>query len=113
MGAGDGDATLCNWPSSAGPVEEAFGALLEHVHAQGLNPKDLEELKVLPLIPVANGTRLASINHLYTRVPLDLSPFAFEVPALLSSKTKILRAFGMKDEVSAQVRIRQFQLQIN
>jgi len=103
VGSRGGDSALGNWPSSAGPLEVAFGSLLDHVHTQGLSPPEMVELRALRLIPVANGTSLAPINQVFTRVPSDLSPFAFEIPVSFSEKATVLRGLGMKDEVSARV----------
>ena len=104
VGADGGDAALSNWPSSAGTLEHVFGSLLEHLHREGLSPQQTEEIKTLPLIPVANGSRLAPPSQVFFRLPVDLSPFAYEVPAGLASKTSVLRSLGAREEASAQVR---------
>ena len=100
---GSDEDILSSWPSSAGPVEAAFGTLLEHLNREGLSKQQAEEIGALPLVPVANATHLAAATHVFFRLPGDLSPFAYEVPVALSSHAAVLRQLGAKDETSVQV----------
>ena len=95
---------LSSWPSSAGPVEQALSSLLDYLDKQGLSKTQAEEIGNIPLIPVMNATCLAPATSLFLRLPMDLSPFAFELPASLSSRLAFLKTLGVKDEVTMEVR---------
>jgi len=49
------------------------------VQAQGLSPAQKTALRGAAFVPVANGTRLVAPEHMFSRLQLDLAPFAFEV----------------------------------
>lgn len=59
------------------------------------------ELQRVPFIPAANGTRLVTANLLFARLTINLSPFAFELPALYLPFMKILKELGLQDTLSA------------
>ena len=50
--------------------------------AQGLSPAQKTALRGAAFVPVANGTRLVAPEHMFSRLQLDLAPFAFEVRQL-------------------------------
>jgi len=120
LGADDGEDTLASWPATgasssdtAGPltIEQAFCVILDHLAREGLSPSQLAQLKPVPLIPVANATRLVRCNCLFTRLKEDLAPFAFEVPAWASGalaggeaaqRGKLLRALGAAETPDVQ-----------
>lgn len=54
----------------------------------------------MPFIPAANGTRLVTANLLFARLSINLSPFAFELPALYLPFVKILKDLGLQDTLS-------------
>lgn len=58
------------------------------------------ELQRVPFIPAANGTRLMTANLLFARLTINLSPFAFELPALYLPFVKILKELGLQDTLS-------------
>ena len=49
------------------------------LQAQGLSPAQKTALRGAAFVPVANGTRLVAPEHMFSRLQLDLAPFAFEV----------------------------------
>lgn len=51
-------------------------------------------------MPAANGTRLVAASSLFARLPINLSPFAFELPGLYLPFVKILKDMGLKDMLS-------------
>lgn len=61
---------------------------------------DILELRKVAFLPAANGTRLVGASSLFTRLPINLSPFAFELPSLYLPFLKILKDLGLNDELS-------------
>lgn len=61
---------------------------------------DIVELKKVPFISAANGTRLVTASSLFARLTINLSPFAFELPALYLPFMKILKELGFQDMLS-------------
>ena len=53
------------------------------VQAQGLSPAQKTALRDAAFVPVANGTRLVAPENMFSRLPQDLAPFAFEVQQLV------------------------------
>lgn len=51
-------------------------------------------------MPAANGTRLVTARALFARLTINLSPFAFELPALYLPFVKILKELGLQDTFS-------------
>lgn len=51
-------------------------------------------------MPAANGTRLVTARSLFARLSINLSPFAFELPALYLPFVKILKDMGIQDSFS-------------
>lgn len=54
----------------------------------------------MAFLPAANGTRLVGASSLFVRLPINLSPFAFELPSLYLPFLKILKDLGLNDELS-------------
>jgi sacsin len=61
---------------------------------------DKADLKKLAFIPVANGTRLVRANSLFTRLTINMSPFAFELPSLFLPFVTILRDLDMQESLT-------------
>lgn len=61
---------------------------------------DKEALCQVAFMPAANGTRLVTASCLFTRLTINLSPFAFEVPSLYLPYVNILRDLGLQDTLS-------------
>lgn len=54
----------------------------------------------MAFLPAANGTRLVTVNCLFVRLSVNLSPFAFELPTLYLPFVKILKDLGLQDILS-------------
>lgn len=54
----------------------------------------------MAFLPAANGTRLVGGSSLFARLPINLSPFAFELPSLYLPFLKILKDLGLNDVLS-------------
>lgn len=54
----------------------------------------------MAFLPAANGTRLVGASSLFVRLPINLSPFAFELPSLYLPFLKILKDLGLNDVLS-------------
>lgn len=54
----------------------------------------------MAFLPAANGTRLVTASSLFARLTINLSPFAFELPAAYLPFVKILRELGLQDSLS-------------
>lgn len=54
----------------------------------------------MAFMPAANGTRLVTASCLFTRLTINLSPFAFELPSLYLPYVNILRDLGLQDTLS-------------
>lgn len=61
---------------------------------------DILELQKVAFLPAANGTRLVGAGSLFVRLPINLSPFAFELPSLYLPFLKILKDLGLNDVLS-------------
>lgn len=61
---------------------------------------DIMELQKVAFIPAANGTRLVLAGSLFARLPIDLSPFAFELPGHYLPYVKLLKELGLQDMLS-------------
>lgn len=61
---------------------------------------DKEALCQVAFMPAANGTRLVTASCLFTRLTINLSPFAFELPSLYLPYVDILRDLGLQDTLS-------------
>ena len=70
-------------------MEEVFGKVLSYLSEQGLSESQALRLSTAAFIPVANATRLARPSLLFSRLRVNLSPFAFEVPAAFISHAKV------------------------
>ncbi|GAX84471.1 hypothetical protein CEUSTIGMA_g11891.t1 [Chlamydomonas eustigma] len=102
IGLDGGEELLGSWPSSAGAVESTFGVILDHLSKEGLSQQQIEDLRYVSLVPVANASRLAAPSCICLRLSTDLTPFAYEVPSSLSSHMPLLRSLGAKDEMPLQ-----------
>eukprot|EP00955_Chlamydomonas_euryale_P004809 51488-Chlamydomonas_euryale.AAC.1 len=102
-GGVSGAALLSSWPVSAGPMESAFGRLLEHLSREGVGDgPHAPQLRACALVPVAGGTRLAVPRRVFARVPCgELSPFVHELPAALAQHLPLLRSLGAADAPGA------------
>lgn len=63
---------------------------------------DIVELQKVAFIPAANGTRLVTACSLFTRLPIDLSPFAFELSGQYLPYVKLLKDLGLRDTLSVE-----------
>lgn len=54
----------------------------------------------MAFIPVANGTRLVTANCLFVHLQVNLSPLAFELPALYLPFVNILKFLGLQEVLS-------------
>lgn len=54
----------------------------------------------MAFMPAANGTRLVTTSCLFTRLTINLSPFAFELPSLYLPYVNILKDLGLQDNLS-------------
>ncbi|CAN4123795.1 unnamed protein product [Withania somnifera] len=61
---------------------------------------DKEALHQVAFMPAANGTRLVTSSCLFTRLTINLSPFAFELPSLYLPYVNILKDLGLQDTLS-------------
>lgn len=61
---------------------------------------EIKELQKVAFIPAANGTRLVTANSLFARLPINLSPFAFELPGQYLPFVKLLKDLGLQDVLS-------------
>ncbi|KAH7692178.1 sacsin protein [Dioscorea alata] len=104
VGRNNGEDTLAHWPTTSGmmTVEDACVEILKYLEKVWgtLSSSDILELQRLSFVPVANGTRLATGKCLFARLTINLSPFAFELPALYLPFVKILKEMGMQEILS-------------
>lgn len=61
---------------------------------------DIAKLQQVAFLPAANGTRLVTASSLFTRLTINLSPFAFELPSAYLPFVKILGDLGLQDSLS-------------
>lgn len=61
---------------------------------------DIIKLQKVAFLPAANGTRFVGASSLFVRLPINLSPFAFELPSLYLPFLKILKDLGLNDVLS-------------
>ncbi|XP_057820319.2 uncharacterized protein LOC131033191 isoform X2 [Cryptomeria japonica] len=101
VGKNGGEEMLARWPTAAGmkSVEDAFSDVLKYLSSiwGTLSSSDILELKKLPFIPIANGTRLVTASSLFVRLGVNLAPFAFELPSLYLPYVGILRDIGLQE----------------
>lgn len=104
IGRNSGEDTLAHWPTVSGliTVEEASFEVLKYLDKVwgSLSSSDIAELQGVAFMPAANGTRLVAASSLFARLPINLSPFAFELPDLYLPFVKILKDMGLKDMLS-------------
>ncbi|KAL4575550.1 hypothetical protein LXL04_022397 [Taraxacum kok-saghyz] len=104
IGRNFGEDTLAHWPNESGliTVEEASFEVFKYLDKiwGTLSSSDLSELKRVAFIPAANGTRLVTSSSLFTRLTINLSPFAFELPSRYLPFVKILKELGLQDTLS-------------
>ncbi|KAJ8546588.1 hypothetical protein K7X08_034098 [Anisodus acutangulus] len=65
-------------------IDEASFDVLKYLDRvwSSLSSSDKEALRQVAFMPAANGTRLVTASCLFTRLTINLSPFAFELPSL-------------------------------
>ncbi|KAL5540659.1 hypothetical protein UlMin_042851 [Ulmus minor] len=104
IGKNGGEDTLAHWPTASGmmTIDEASCEVLKYLDKiwASLSTSDINNLQRVPFIPAANGTRLVTANLLFARLSINLSPFAFELPALYLPFAKILKDLGLQDTLS-------------
>ncbi|CAH9144035.1 unnamed protein product [Cuscuta epithymum] len=105
IGRNGGEDILSHWPTVSGSktIVEASIEVLEYLqNVWGtLSSSDIKALCQVAFIPAANGTRLVMASSLFARLTVNLSPFAFELPAVYLSFVNILRDLGLHDTLSA------------
>ncbi|KAL4186156.1 hypothetical protein AMTRI_Chr09g12820 [Amborella trichopoda] len=104
VGRNGGEDTLARWPTSSSmiSIEDASYEVLKYLEKlwHSLSAKDISELRKVAFIPLANGTRLVTAYSLFARLTINLSPFAFELPAQYLPFMKILKDIGLQDHFS-------------
>ncbi|XP_031090600.1 sacsin isoform X2 [Ipomoea triloba] len=104
IGRNSGEDTLSHWPTASGlkTIDEASIDVLKYLDKNwgSLSSSDREALCQVAFIPAANGTRLVTASSLFARLTVNLSPFAFELPALYLTFVNILRDLGLQDTLS-------------
>ncbi|KAJ0963934.1 hypothetical protein J5N97_029056 [Dioscorea zingiberensis] len=104
VGRNNGEDTLAHWPTASGmmTVEGACVEIFKYLEKVWgtLSSSDIIDLQRLAFVPVANGTRLATGKSLFVRLTVNLSPFAFELPALYLPFVRILKEMGMQENLS-------------
>ncbi|KAH9612108.1 hypothetical protein KSS87_002588 [Heliosperma pusillum] len=100
---GGGDA-LAHWSTAPSmmTVEDAACEVLKYLDKAwaSLTSSDIQELEKVAFLPAANGTRLVEASSLFARLGVNLSPFAFELPAMYLPFLTILKALGLRDSLS-------------
>ncbi|OIT25617.1 hypothetical protein A4A49_32452 [Nicotiana attenuata] len=104
IGRNNGEDTLAHWPATAGlkTIDEASFDVLKYLDRvwSSLSSADREALRLVAFMPAANGTRLVTASCLFTRLTINLSPFAFELPSLYLPYVNILKDLGLQDNLS-------------
>ncbi|KAF3621211.1 Binding protein, putative isoform 2 [Capsicum annuum] len=104
IGRNNGEDTLAHWPATTGikTIDEASFDVLKYLDRvwSSLSLSDKESLCQVAFMPAANGTRLVTASCLFTRLTINLSPFAFELPSLYLPYVNILRDLGLQDTLS-------------
>uniref|UniRef100_A0A0D3DDE0 RING-type domain-containing protein n=1 Tax=Brassica oleracea var. oleracea TaxID=109376 RepID=A0A0D3DDE0_BRAOL len=92
IGRNGGEDTLAHWPNDPDvmTVDVASCEVLKY----------LEKVWGSLTSSAANGTRLVGASSLFVRLPINLSPFAFELPSLYLPFLKILKDLGLNDVLS-------------
>ncbi|CAI8605288.1 unnamed protein product [Vicia faba] len=100
IGKNGGEDTLAHWPIVSGlDIEKCTCEILKYLDKiwGSLSPSDVAELRGVAFLPAANGTRLVTADALFARLMINLSPFAFELPAVYLPFAKILKDLGLQD----------------
>ncbi|XP_031371785.1 sacsin isoform X1 [Punica granatum] len=104
IGKNGGEDTLAHWPIASGmmTVDDASLEILKYLDKVWgtLSSADVMELQKVAFILAANGTRLVTANSLFARLPINLSPFAFELPGQYLPYVKLLKDLGLQDMLS-------------
>ncbi|CAF2017384.1 unnamed protein product [Brassica napus] len=104
IGRNGGEDTLAHWPNDPDvmTVDVASCEVLKYLEKVwgSLTSSDILELQKVAFLPAANGTRLVGASSLFVRLPINLSPFAFELPSLYLPFLKILKDLGLNDVLS-------------
>ncbi|GLT87071.1 hypothetical protein SLE2022_051720 [Rubroshorea leprosula] len=104
IGKNGGEDTLAHWPTTLGmmTIDDASCEVLKYLDKiwVSLSSSDIEKLKGVAFVPVANGTRLVTASLLFARLTINLAPFAFELPTMYLPFVKILRDLGLQDILS-------------
>ncbi|CAI9097022.1 OLC1v1033309C2 [Oldenlandia corymbosa var. corymbosa] len=104
IGRNHGEDTLAHWPAASGgkTIDEASFEVLTYLEKiwGSLSASDISELKEVAFMPAANGTRLVTAKALFARLTINLSPFAFELPARCLPFVNILKDLGLQEVFS-------------
>ncbi|KAE9615782.1 putative transcription factor C2H2 family [Lupinus albus] len=103
IGKNGGEDTLAHWPIASGMnIEECTCEILKYLGKiwDSLSSSDVAELRGVAFLPAANGTRLLTADALFARLMINLSPFAFELPAVYLPFVKILKDLGLQDTLT-------------
>ncbi|XP_019420625.1 PREDICTED: sacsin isoform X1 [Lupinus angustifolius] len=103
IGKNGGEDTLAHWPIASGMnIEECTCEILKYLGKiwDSLSSSDVAELRGVAFLPAANGTRLVTADALFARLMINLSPFAFELPAVYLPFVKILKDLGLQDTLT-------------
>jgi hypothetical protein len=100
----DGVSSLHAWPFTDTTPQAAFERVLLYLDSEGLSSSQLDLLRGLALVPVANGTRVVKPSSIFVRLPVDATyaePLLYELPPEFISGLAILKKLGLSDAPSA------------
>ncbi|KAL2500800.1 zinc finger protein [Forsythia ovata] len=104
IGRNGGEDTLAHWPTASGlmTIDIASLEVLKYLDKVwgSLSSADIAGLQQVAFLPAANCTRLVTASSLFTRLTINLSPFAFELPSVYLPFVKILKDLGLQDSLS-------------
>jgi sacsin len=104
IGRNGGEDTLAHWPNDPNvmTIDVTSCEVLKYLEIvwDSLTTSDILELQKVAFLPAANGTRLVGASSLFVRLPINLSPFAFELPSLYLPFLNILKDLGLNDVLS-------------
>ena len=96
-----GQAVLTAWPFPETSPQASGKRVLEYLETEGLSSNQIEQLKGIALIPVANGTRLLPPSTLFVRLPVEAVPLVYELPPEFVSNLAVLKELGLRDSPTA------------
>lgn len=101
VGAQGGQTTLTAWPFSDVSPQAVCERVLSYLDTEGLSSNQIEQLKGVALVPVANGTRLVQPSSLFVRLPVEGMPLIYELPPEFVSNLAVLKQLGLRDAPTA------------